>query len=204
MRVGRLRIDRDRAVETCQRIVMALEIGEEIAAIGVRLGEIRLERKGAVQAFQCLLPAGPAVASAVPRLLCATADLRIQRQRPVMGFQRFGQPLQARQRRAAIVVRDGGIGIERDRPVMRFQRVLRAPSMASAVPRPHARWQGRDRARWRDQSFPVPPGRAEADQHVAALVMRIRIFRIEGDGAVVILQRVFMPAHVGQHARRDC
>ena len=65
----------------------------------------------------------------MPQILqyIATAAVRfsedgLERDRPVVGHQRFGGSLQVLQRNSSVVVRLGKVGLERDRPVVGHQR----------------------------------------------------------------------------------
>jgi hypothetical protein len=94
----------DRAIITCDRLGVALELVQRVAAVEQRLGVVRPQRQRPVEACQRLVVAHELLeraAAIVERLGIA----RPQRQRAVVARQRLLVALEALQRIAAVVVR---------------------------------------------------------------------------------------------------
>src|ERR1700733_296411 len=80
MRQGRLRIERERALETFGRLVEAAEITERQAAIVMGVGEIRLEHRGALETGRGLHEFALG-AEHVAEIVMCLGDIRLERHR---------------------------------------------------------------------------------------------------------------------------
>src|SRR5580704_16628968 len=85
MRQGRLRIERERALETFGRIAEPAEIAERQAAIVMGVGEIRLEHRGALETGGGLheMAAG---AEHIAEIVVCLGDIRLERHRALEQF----------------------------------------------------------------------------------------------------------------------
>src|SRR5580704_11450945 len=85
MRQGRLRIERELALETFGRLVEAAEIAERQAAIVMGVGEIRLEHRGALETG-CGLHEFALGAEHVAEIVVHLGDVRLERYRALEQF----------------------------------------------------------------------------------------------------------------------
>ena len=115
-----------------ERLLVALEGVQQIAAIVVRLGIIGPQRNGAIEARQRVV-AAPQSVEHIAAVGMRFDEIRPQRDRPVVARQRFVITLERIQRDAAIDQRLDIIGPYAERPVIALERVAEALHLLEGI-----------------------------------------------------------------------